>query len=116
MLGAVEAVRRQDDDELCGHVEHRDGRWFALTVFGAELGHHDRREDALEQVLGEGLAALADRWTLRHGERGEEQVVCIVEARPQAVTVACGYYALAGVPTVTITAGQLAAGEWQLRR
>ena len=35
-------------------------------MFGAELGRHHRREDAVEQVLTEGLASLAERWTLRH--------------------------------------------------
>ena len=109
-------VRRPDDDELCGHVEPRDGRWCALTVFGAVLGSHDTREAATKQVLDEGLASLAERWTLRHGETGDEELVCIQEANPSAVTVALGYYSLPGVPTRTITAGQLASGEWELRR
>ena len=42
-------------------------------------------------------------------------MVCIQEAHPGAVTVARGYYSLPGVPTLTITADQLATGEWQLR-
>ena len=112
----MEAVRRAEDDELCGHVAERDGRWRALTVFGAELGSHERREDAERQVLAEGLASLADRWTLRNVASGAEEVVCIQEANDRSVTLALGYYSLPGVPTMTITAEQLAAGEWALHR
>ena len=116
MIGAMEQVRRTDDDELCGHVDVRDGSWCALTVFGAELGRHDGRDAAVDQVLAEGLASLAERWTLRRGATGEEQVVCIQEANPDTVTVALDYYSLPGVPTLTITTDQLSSGEWDLRR
>jgi hypothetical protein len=116
MLDLVEALRRSRDGELCGHVEKRAGQWYALTVFGAELGRHDRREDAADQVLTEGLASLAERWTLRRGESGEEEVVCIQEANAGSVTVARGYYSLPGVPTLTVTAAQIASGEWEMYR
>jgi hypothetical protein len=115
-LERVDEVRRPEDGELCGFVDEADGHWRARTVFGAVLGRHDHREDAMQQVLSEGLAALADRWTLRHGATGEEEVVCIVEANPAAVTVARGYYSLPGVPTLTITFDQIAAGEWAMLR
>lgn len=114
--GPLTGVRRDGDAELCGFVEGRDGRWVALAVFGAVLGAHDRREDAVEQVLRDGLASLAERWTLRSGATGEEEVVCIQEASPDGVTVARGYYAVPGVPTLAITADELAAGRWSLRR
>ena len=113
MLDLVEEVRRSSDGELCGHVEQRDGQWCALTVFGAVLGRHDRREDAVDQVLAQGLAVLAERWRLRRGG-GDEEVVCIQEANAAAVTVALGYYSLPGVPTMTITTDQLASGEWEM--
>jgi hypothetical protein len=112
----VDEVRRQGDGELCGHVDHRDGRWRALTVFGAVIGSHDSRDSATQQLLEEGLASLAERWTLRNGESGEEEVVCIQEANATAVTVARGYYSLPGVPTLTITARQIASGEWEMHR
>jgi hypothetical protein len=112
----MDEVRREDDDELCGHVDLREDRWLALTVFGAVLGDHDRRDDAERQVLEEGLAALTERWTLRHTATGEEEVVCISEANPQRVTLARGYYSLPGVPTLTLTSAQLASGEWALHR
>jgi len=86
-----------------------------LTVFGAELGRHDDRDAAVEHVLTEGLASLAERWTLRHPD-GDEQVVCIQEANPASVTVALDYYSLPGVPTLTLSSVQLASGEWELHR
>jgi len=116
MLELVEALRRPGDGELCGYVAERDGQWHALTVFGAMLGRHDRRQDAADQVLGEGLSSLAERWALRHGASGEEEVVCIQEANGDVVTVALGYYSLPGVPTMTITKDQIASGEWELHR
>jgi hypothetical protein len=114
MLDLVEALTRPSDGELCGYVEQRGGQWCALTVFGAVLGSHDRRASAVDQVLDEGLSSLAERWTLRHGEGGDEEVVCIQEVNGDAVTVARGYYSLPGVPTLTITMDQIASGEWGL--
>ena len=108
-------MRRSGDDELCGHVQHRDGQWCAITVFGAELGRHDDRDAAVDHVLTEGLASLAERWMLR-SPHGDEQVVCIQEANPASVTVALDYYSLPGVPTLTISSAQLESGEWELRR
>jgi hypothetical protein len=112
----VEAVRRRSDGELCGYIEQRDGRWYALTVFGAVLDSHDQRASAVSHVLEEGLSSLAERWTLRHRASGEEELVCIQEVNGDAVTVARGYYSLPGVPTLTITKTQIASGEWVLSR
>ncbi len=112
----MDEVRRHDDGELCGHVEHRDGRWAALTVFGAVLATHDERDGATDHVLAAGLASLAERWTLRNGVTGQEEIVCIQEANPVSVRVARDYYSMPGVPTLTITAAQFASGEWELRR
>ncbi len=105
-----------DDDELCGHVALDVEQWAALTVFGVVLGRHRERADAVEQVLVEGLSALADRWMLRDPATGHEQVVCIQEASSESVTLALDYYALPGVPTLTVTSRQLASGEWELAR
>ncbi|HSP29420.1 MAG TPA: hypothetical protein VLN74_12780 [Ilumatobacteraceae bacterium] len=112
----MDEVRRPIDGELCGHVDWRDGTWCALAVFGAVLGRHDHRDAAVEHVLTEGLAVLADRWTLRNPTTGAEEVVCIQEAHVGAVTVAVGYYSLPGVPTLTITTDELEQGRWELRR
>jgi hypothetical protein len=40
--------------------------------------------------------------------------VCIQEDSAAAATVALGYYSMPGVPTVTITAAQIASGEWEM--
>lgn len=119
MLGGMDQrheVRRPDDDELCGFIESRSGEWRALVVFGAMLGSHGERDAAAAHVLAEGLASLAERWTLRHRETGHEEIVCIIEANATEVTVALGYYAMPGVPTLTITSEQVIAGEWELCR
>jgi hypothetical protein len=110
----MDEVRRPADGELCGHVVRRGDAWEALTVFGSTIGRHRARNLAVEQVMNHGLAILAERWTLRHGRTDDSQVVCIIEANPSEVTVALDYDALPGVPTLTITAGQLADGEWVL--
>jgi hypothetical protein len=111
----VEEVRRLGDGELCGHVEFRNGSWLALVVFGAVLGRHSTRSDAVDQVLSEGLASLAERWTLRHTEDGD-QIVCIQEANEHIVTLALDYYSMPGVPTLTITRKELESGSWTLHR
>lgn len=112
----MEAVRRCDDGELCGYVEHRGGCWVALAVFGAVLGSHPSAEGARRQVLEQGLASLTERWLLRQGTNGDEEIVCIVEASTNAVTLARGYYSMPGVPTLTVTSDEILSGAWELRR
>ncbi len=112
----MDEVRRDHDGELCGHVTRRDDGWCALAVFGAVLGRHDDREAAVRQLLTEGLACLAERWTLRDGSTGAEEIVCIQEANPASVTLALGYSSMPGVPTLTVTRDQLDTGRWQLLR
>lgn len=112
----MQEVRRHVDDELCGHVAQRDGTWCALVVFGAELGRHPTREDAVAQVLSEGLASLAERWMMRGRDDETEQMVCILEANSRAVTVAMGYDAMAGVPTTTIPVSEIVSGDRVMHR
>lgn len=114
-LSGMEQVRRSDDGELCGCVALFDGRWRAMTLFGARLGEHGTRDEAVAQVLTEGLASLAERWTLRYPD-GATDIVCVQEAHPGSVTLAVGYYSMLGAPTLTITADQLASGDWELSR
>ena len=109
-------VRRPDDDELCGFVTTDSSNWLAVTVFGGLLGAHTCRDDAERQVLNDGLASMAERWTLIDGESGEEQIVCIQETNPTSVTLVLDYYSLPGVPTLTLTRDDLQSGRWTLRR
>ncbi|MCU0261574.1 MAG: hypothetical protein MUE78_11190, partial [Ilumatobacteraceae bacterium] len=76
----------------------------------------DDRSAAIDHVLAEGLASLAERWTLHDGATGETETVCIVEVRPGTVTLALGHYSLPGVPTRVVATEQLVAGEWRLER
>lgn len=109
-------VRRDGDGELCGHVRQQGERWLACTVFGTPLGDHADAEAARGQVLAEGLASLTERWLLVDGATGEEEVVCLQHVAPSGVVVALGYHSMPGVPTRSVTAGELAAGRWSLRR
>ena len=108
-------VRRDGDGELCGFVDRHDDRWYACVVFGSVLGVHDTERAAVDQVLADGLAALTGLWTLRDVD-GREEHVRIVEAAPDRVTVARGYYVLADVPRLSITGPELRAGTWSLHR
>lgn len=105
---------RRDDGELCGHIVELDRRWAALTVFGGTLAEHDTEDEARLHVAELGLTVLADRWTLIDSASGDEQVVCIQQASPAEVTLALGYYALLGTPTMTIRSGDLRSGRWRL--
>lgn len=109
-------VRRRDDDELCGFVVDDGNRWQAITVFGGRLGTHTDRADAERQVLNDGLASMAERWTLIDNVSGEDQIVCIQETKPGRVTLALDYYSLPGVPTLTLATDDLQSGRWTLRR
>ncbi|HEX6868607.1 MAG TPA: 1-(5-phosphoribosyl)-5-[(5-phosphoribosylamino)methylideneamino] imidazole-4-carboxamide isomerase [Candidatus Limnocylindrales bacterium] len=108
------AIRRREDGELLGAIRPGDGdddRWFALTVFGGTLGHASSAAGARAIVERDGLGALARRWFYRSRTSGGWQVVLIQEAWPGRVRVVEGLYALPGVPTRTVTADDLAAGD-----
>lgn len=105
---------RREDGELCGFVANRDERWAALTVFGVVVGEWNHEHEARDDVLGRGLALLSERWTLTDATTGESQITCIQQAGPDEVTLALGYYSLAGVPTLTLSVHDLLTGRWTL--
>lgn len=104
------------DGELCGYVLHRLGTWQALTVFGGLLESADSEEAAADVVRTVGLAALAERWLLSTDAAPDAEIVCIQEASPAGVTVAVGYYSMPGVPTLHVSAAELADGRVRLHR
>lgn len=108
-------IRRDHDDELCGHVRQVDDEWQALTVFGGILGKHGSPDAARAQVLGDGLAALAERWMFRAEPSADWQVVCIQEASPESVRLALDFYSMPGVPTVVVSREQLSSGAMLVR-
>ncbi|MEZ5225911.1 MAG: hypothetical protein R2710_04365 [Acidimicrobiales bacterium] len=109
-------IRRDHDNELCGFVKPSDDVWLACTVFGAAIGRHAEQEQAIDQVLAEGLSSLTDHWSLTNTATGETELVRIQEANPTSVTVALGYYSLPGVPSVRIERQAIDAGEWRFER
>jgi hypothetical protein len=108
-------IRRESDNELCGHVRPLDGAWVALTVFGGTLGTHATRTAAEDHVHAEGLASLAERWMFRPDPAADWQVVCIQEANPDSVRLALDYYSMPGVPTVVVSKDQLSSGAMLVR-
>jgi hypothetical protein len=93
----------------------RPNRATRHHVFGAVLDYHSTCEDAVNHVLSDGLASLAEQWTLRSAASSDE-VACVQEANENSVTLALGYYSMPGVPTLTITRDELDAGTWILHR
>lgn len=101
---------RRDDGELCGFVRRTDDGWQALTVFHAVLRETDDEASAEACVRADALASLQGHWSYRPAHDDDWQTALVQEARPGAVRLALGYYALPGVPTVTVTAADLDAG------
>ena len=85
-------------------------------LFGGLPGAHPDGEDAAPHVRSEGLAALAERWTLVDLASGDEQAVCIQDASPTGVTVALDCSSLPGVPTRRLDGDDLAGDRWRLDR
>ncbi|WP_410601495.1 hypothetical protein [Amycolatopsis sp. lyj-90] len=79
-------VYRAEDGEHVGYVVPApDTRWQALTVFGYPLGGPAAFDDSVALLEAEGLAVLAERWSVKHGE---DWVTCrLVETSPEAVVV-----------------------------
>jgi len=100
----MEQIRRSGDDELCGFISLNDGNWTAHTVFGGVLAEGLDRVAAEALVREIGLTSLSDRWQYRASSEADWQTVLIIEASPQSVTLALGYYSLPGVETVRLSA------------
>ena len=107
----MEEVRRRDDQELCGYVVQVEDQWLGLTVFHGVLGETPTRQAAETLVLTAGLASLADHWLYRAPGESDWQIALIQEARPAWVRLLLGYYSLPGVPTITVSANDLANGH-----
>jgi len=82
----IETVYRGDDGEHVGYVAPSPGdRWQALTVFGYPLGGPAAFDDSVALLEAEGLAVLADRWSVKHG--GDWFACRLVETSPAEVVV-----------------------------
>jgi hypothetical protein len=106
----------RDDGELCGYVAAHQDRWRAVSVFGGLLAEAGTAQDAERVVLETGLAALAERWLLVTAEDPDGEIVCIVEASPDEVTLALGYYSFEGAPTRRVPRAEIAGGLVEIRR
>ncbi|WP_410647379.1 hypothetical protein [Amycolatopsis sp. cmx-4-54] len=79
-------VYRAEDGEHVGYVVPApETRWQALTVFGYPLGGPAAFDDSVALLEAEGLAILAERWSVK---QGDDWVGCrLVETSPEAVVV-----------------------------
>ncbi|WP_236725249.1 hypothetical protein [Amycolatopsis orientalis] len=82
-------VYRAEDGEHVGYVaparDDATARWQALTVFGYPLGGPAAFDDSVALLEAEGLAVLADRWSVKHGD---DWIACrLVETSPDEVVV-----------------------------
>ncbi len=82
----IQTVYRADDGEHVGYVVPSDtARWQALTVFGYPLGGPAAFDDSVALLEAEGLAVLADRWSVHHD--GAWYICRLVETSPDEVVV-----------------------------
>jgi hypothetical protein len=92
---AAEAVRREDDDELLGHVRQTGEGWQALTIFGYPIADVESREAAINIVREKGLALLMEAWEYLDPADDEWRSCLIREAGAERVTVLRAYYGYA---------------------
>ncbi|MDO9484712.1 MAG: hypothetical protein Q7K25_01415 [Actinomycetota bacterium] len=111
----MEAVRRPEDGELCGFISGEGQTWTPRAIFGGPLAKPTDRASAEELVRSTGLAALSEHWNYRESPAADWEPALIIEANPQSVTLALGYYSLPGVPTVTLSS-ELIVAQQLLRR
>jgi hypothetical protein len=79
--------RREDDDELLGHIAPTDEAFQARTVFGYPMGAVSGQGKAEQTLESIGLSYLAELWSLSIDGRDEPITVQIVEVTPVKVTV-----------------------------
>jgi hypothetical protein len=81
----MHTIRREEDDEIMGHVVPVGGQWQPTTVFNAALADPTTRDEAEEIVLREGLACLAGRWLVEY--EGQWREAHLQEVRPDSIRV-----------------------------
>jgi hypothetical protein len=79
-------IRREEDDELLGHLRRTGARWEPVTVFHAALAGPAGREDAEDVVRRDGLSSLSDPWWVEETP-GRWTEARIQEAHPDRVRV-----------------------------
>lgn len=81
--GTTREIRRDDDDELVGHLVCEGDGWRPVTLFGASLAEPTDAVRAEQIVRERGLSSLADRWLARID--GEPVDVRLLEVRADRV-------------------------------
>lgn len=77
-------IRRDEDDEILGHLVPVGDHWQPTTVFNAALADPTTLEQAEDIVRREGLSCLTDTWLVEM-EPGQWREARLQEAKPDRV-------------------------------
>jgi hypothetical protein len=78
-------IRREEDDEILGHLLREGDDWRPVTVFRAPLAPATSREEAEDIVRRDGLASLSEPWWVEDGDEWRE--ARLQEVRPDRVRI-----------------------------
>ena len=82
-----EAVFRPDDNEHLGFVLSVGGAWQAQTIFGYDIATLATRDDAVREVMKNGLQILTKIWQYYDSSDGEWYPCLLKEVRTDKVVV-----------------------------
>lgn len=89
----IEPVNREDG-ELVGFIQKLEGEniWKSQTIFHYSFATHARKEDAIADVLANGLRLLGEKWEFYSEDDNEWYVCVILEANTETVKIKEGFY------------------------
>ncbi|MET0235164.1 MAG: hypothetical protein ABW224_11035 [Kibdelosporangium sp.] len=80
----VHTIRRDEDDEVMGHLVPVADHWQPTTVFSAALAEPTTLAEAEDIVRRDGLSCLSDTWLVETAP-GQWREARLQEARPDSV-------------------------------
>jgi hypothetical protein len=80
----MHTIRREEDDEVMGHLVAVGDHWQPTSVFNAALAEPTTLEQAEDIVHRDGLSCLTDTWLVEL-ESGHWREARLQEAKPDAV-------------------------------
>jgi hypothetical protein len=78
-------IRREEDDEILGHLLREGDGWRPVTVFRAPLALATSRQEAEDIVRRDGLTSLSEPWWVEDG--GEWREARLQEVRPDRLRI-----------------------------
>jgi hypothetical protein len=80
----MHTIRREEDDEVMGHLVPVGDHWQPTSVFNAALAEPTTLKQAEDIVRRDGLSCLTDTWLVEI-ESGHWREARLQEVRPDAV-------------------------------